>query len=810
MEKSLTKIASLKGCGAFADFKWQDALGDTATLKRRNIVFGWNGSGKTTLSRIFRAIENWQSAKAVADALPDGWDVHLQVQGESAFKLKQDKINKLPPVYVFNRDFVEKSVVGAEGPLSPIITLGKDSADDAARLNKLVVEQAAVEKDSTLATKQQADGSKAWETKCSAGAKKIREDLGGRGVAEFRNFEAPAFKRRFETFANDATKFAAARLTDGDLATQLTTVSAEERQPVSRLPSAVDDLAATLGTVTEVCGRSVVVDAIKSLANTPDVEAWIRAGLALHEKHSATDCLYCGQDLPEGKTEALKRHFDKAYDQLLADIDAALAKLTTAGEACDEVSNAITPADAILAPLRSNYATAAKALTERIALRQQAIAEATQHLKSRQGQPLKEFPVAQVEAPAIAVEIEAVNKLIDRHNKGVADHRKLVKEASDKVADHVAAQYEGEWIAHVAAEKALNEQREKLQLRATELREQITELRRVVEGHAPIAAALNGDLKDYLGHDDLSLLAVDNGYKLQRRGADANVDTLSEGEKTALAVLYFLRCLDDKRVDRAKSLIVIDDPVSSLDSNALYAAITFVCHKLDDAGQVILLTHSFTAFREWKKWCNTKGLAGGGACFQCKSKTVDGKRCATLGKVDELLENYESEYHYLFHYVVRASEGPLAAPELLPLANVARRVLEAFLAFRRPRPSEGEGIGHGKRSMDLDLIQFKPKLPDVSLNQLSRLERFVNTFSHNDNVPVPGSERTPTGESDQVAGILLAFMAGLDPSHVADMKALIGASSPATAPTVPTTLSPPRGPANTGSPLSTTQPRGAS
>lgn len=797
MDKSLTKFASLKGCGAFADFKWQDALGANVCLKRRNIFFGWNGSGKTTLSRIFRAIESWQAGK-VDPNWQDDWDVQLQMQGESAFKLKQDKIAKLPPVYVFNRDFVQQSVVGTQGPLSPIVTLGKDSAEDAAKLKKLEDERAEVERNLTTTIQKQRDENRDWEAKCSAGAKDIKTRLGERGVAEFRNFEAPAFKKRLEPFASDLTKFAAARLSDDELATQLTTVSAEEKQAVSRLPIGTDNLAATLTTVAEVCGRSVVVQAIESLENTADVEAWVRTGLALHEKHEAAHCLYCGQDLPEGRTFALKAHFDAAYDQLLTDIEAAATKLAAAKEAHDELNKAIAAPDSILAPLRGDYTKARTALIEQIKTRTTVIDEAVGHLQTRQSKPLKEFTLTM--PPVSGLEIEAVNKLIDRHKEGVADHQKLVKEASNKVADHVLSDYESAWNAHVAAEKANREQREKLQDQANKLDEQITELRKVVEGHATTATALNSDLKDYLGHDDLTLVAVDNGYKLQRRGTDANVDTLSEGEKTALAVLYFLRCLDDKKVDRSKSLIVIDDPVSSLDSNALYAAITFVCHRLDDAGQVILLTHSFTAFREWKKWCNTKGLEGGGACFQCRSKTVDGKRCATIGKVDELLENYESEYHYLFHYVVRASEGPLAAPELLPLANVARRVLEAFLAFRRPRPSEGEGIGHGKRSMDLDLVQFKPKLPDVSLNQLSRLERFVNTFSHNDNVAVPGSERTPTGESDQVAGILLSFMSGLDPSHVADMKALI-APAPSAATAIPaTTPATSVGPAATASP----------
>lgn len=767
MDKMLTKIASLKNCGAFADFKWEVALGGSVCLKPRNIFFGWNGSGKTTLSRIFRAIESWQTGK-VDLHWQDGWEVHLQVQGESASKLKQDKTAKLPPVYVFNRDYVQESVVGIQGPLSPVVTLGKDSADDAAKLKKLLEERAVVERDQTATIQKQATATKDWDSKCSAGAKKIKDDLGGRGVAAFRNFEAPAFKKRFEAFANDPRKFAAARLTDDELTTQLTTVSAEAKQAVAGLEVGPDDLAATLRTAAEVCGRSVVVAAIQSLENTPDVEAWLRTGLALHEKHEATHCLYCGQDLPEGRTLQLKAHFDAAYDQLLADIEASSKKLAEAKKVQDELSKAIAAPDAILAHLRGEYTKAQTSLTEQIITRTTVIDTAIQHLQTRQSKPLKEFTVTVHSVPPL--DTGPVSKLIDRHNEGVADHTKLVKESSEKVADHVLSEYEGSWTAYVAAGKANKAQADKLAIRAGELDEQIAELRKVVEGHAPTATALNRDLKDYLGHDDLSLLAVDNGYKLQRRGAETNVDSLSEGEKTALAVLYFLRCLDDKKVDRSKSLIVIDDPVSSLDSNALYAAITFVCNRLDDAGQVILLTHSFTAFREWKKWAG-KGK-GGSEHFQCKAIADNGERRCTISRLDELLQNYETEYHYLFSYVTRVADGKAAASELLPLPNIARRVLEAFLAFKRPRPAVAKRGGDGRRSQDLDLDDHRGKLTGCTDEQIGRLDRFVNSFSHNDRVHVPGSDLTPLAEAKRHAQDLLDFMAALDADHVAEMKKL--------------------------------------
>lgn len=769
MDNSLTKIASLNACGAFADFKWEDGPGANVCLKRRNIFFGWNGSGKTTLSRIFRAIENWQASR-VDSNWRDDWDVRLQVQGESAFRLKLDKFDKCPPIFVFNRDYVQESVIG-QSALSPIVTLGKDSAEDAAKLKELEAERANVEAQDTAAIQELRTAKKVWDDKCSAGAKAIKLTLASSGVAEFRNFEAPNFRTWQERLASDPSKLAAARLSDNELAAQKKAVSAEERQAAPKVPTAIDDLATTVSTATEICGRSVVVDAIKPLKDAPDIESWVRSGLALHEKHGAKDCLYCGQDLPQDRVDALKRHFAAAYNKLIADIGAALAKLTQAKDACDAISKAIPASDAILAPLRSEYAKAANALTDRVATRLKVIAEARKHLEARQQQPLNDFVPPKPEAAEIAAEVQALNNLIDRHNKDVADHSTLVKDACNKVADHMVAEYEPDWTAYQEADKALKAQRAVLDGRRGALDDGIAILRTKVEGHAATADELNRDLKDYLGHGDITLAPVPSGYKLQRRGADASVDSLSEGEKTALAVLYFLRRLDDKKVDRTKSLIVIDDPVSSLDSNALYAAITFVCNKLDNAGQVILLTHSFTAFREWKNWASK--IKGGEGLLQCKAVEIGGQRCCTISKLDELLQDYESEYHYLFRYVVQASKGDCNSRELLPLPNVARRVLEAFLAFKRPRPREGKQVKEHGKSGDLDLDEYRGKLSSFADDRIQRLDRLVNTFSHNDRVHVPGSDVTPISEAKRSAADLIEFMQALDKEHVAAMSALV-------------------------------------
>ena len=93
-----------------------------------------------------------------------------------------------------------------------------------------------------------------------------------------------------------------------------------------------------------------------------------------------------------------------------------------------------------------------------------------------------------------------------------------------------------------------------------------------------------------------------NGYQIIRNKDKA--ENLSEGEKTAIAFLYFLKSLEDKSFDLKKGIVVIDDPVSSLDTNALFQAFGYVKDRTKDAGQLIILTHSHSFFRLVKNWFN--------------------------------------------------------------------------------------------------------------------------------------------------------------------------------------------------------------
>jgi wobble nucleotide-excising tRNase len=136
-------------------------------------------------------------------------------------------------------------------------------------------------------------------------------------------------------------------------------------------------------------------------------------------------------------------------------------------------------------------------------------------------------------------------------------------------------------------------------------------------------------------------------------------------------------------------------------------------------------------------------------------------RRAAIRWLDPLLEQYDSEYHYLFARVYRAATetGPRRLEENYVLPNMARRMLEAFLAFRQPQAS-GE------------LWQKVQEVPFAEAKKL-RILRFLHTHSHSSAVGEPEHDPSALAEGPAVLRDLLELIKSQDEAHYEAMVKLL-------------------------------------
>jgi len=416
--------------------------------------------------------------------------------------------------------------------------------------------------------------------------------------------------------------------------------------------------------------------------------------------------------------------------------------------------------------MAAEYDSAAQAVRHALKKVQDLVDALVQALEAKRGQPFKSLELDVLSPGIDADTVDRLNQLIQRHNSACADFQARTTDARERLALDMIAQNIGDYSRLFEAAKVAADAIAPIEADVRRLSLEIERLEREIVEHRQPAEELNDDLRKYLGHDELRLEVKDTGYALMRQGVPA--DALSEGERTALALLYFLKSLGDRRFDLRNGVVVLDDPVSSLDANALYLAFGFIRHRTQDAGQLLVLTHNFPFFRQARNWFhhqkgqNKKNVNQRPARFYMLDRVHGSKpRCTTLRTLDPLLEQYESEYHYLFACVHRAANatGDTALEQNYGLPNVARRLLETFLAFRRPQVA-GE---------------LWQKLKDVTFDEAKkvRLARFVHTHSHGDTVGEPEHDPSLLGEARAVVADLLELIKSEDPQHFTAMVGLV-------------------------------------
>jgi wobble nucleotide-excising tRNase len=271
---------------------------------------------------------------------------------------------------------------------------------------------------------------------------------------------------------------------------------------------------------------------------------------------------------------------------------------------------------------------------------------------------------------------------------------------------------------------------------------------------------VNKELHKFLGRIDIVLEKnVTGGYLLKR---DHKVALhLSEGEKTAIALIFFIAKLKERDNDIKSTVIVFDDPISSFDSNHLFNAFSYIVNNTREAEQLFILTHNFWFFkliRDWMKKQNRKAKEKERLNI---ANFFELKRGNILPANRSLID-YHSEYHYVFKKLFEyRNKAELTLDDSFALANSARRVLESFSAFKQPSDSGFEGV----------LRMAKAKKIDSTTTD--KIFYFLNKYSHLDRIEThENTIENIEQEGGVIANDILNIIRVLDPEHYSSMESI--------------------------------------
>lgn len=683
----LTSIEKIKGLGVYVDYRKPAGTPDFGI---KNLIYGWNYSGKTTLSRLFAQLESKTINPDLAEC-------------EFSFGIGTDAITEKNfhqcglTVRVFNSDFVRTNLHLDGERFNPILLLGKGSEEAQRKIDRLEgrIRRAA-------SVQRRLNG-------------KI-EDLKAR-IADAKTEAAKLIRHSLKvdpyTAAHLMNDVQAIELLEVQPLTEKELADAVELAltPDSKKPSSIDELRASPSI------RTLHQEAMKVLAATPNfastirhldenplIERWVESGIHLHQ--GAETCEFCGNDLPQTRLETFRAHFSKD----LADHKAAVKDLLERVRAAKFELSWPRGAD-LSSQFQEEYNAATDALTVAIkpfnfAVR--TLADEVQRKLEDSRRPMEPSPLADGLETTIRDAVAAVNSVINQNNKLAANFQAAKVAALRQAKYHYVQKYINE---QTAAGLGIKKERQlkrvqRLMTYTEKLMPEISVLRARISQAQQGREKINERLVSMLGSESVQIEVVtdatgeDRFQLIRKNGAVAK--NLSEGERTAIAFSYFLTKLQEIKPDEfLKTIVYIDDPISSLDANHVFqvtAAIRALFFTQKDKNspwettckQLFVSTHNFEFFNLLRE-IKPKESKQGARHFLIKRI---GENASTFENMPASLAHYQSEYHFLAEVILRFHHAPDKTTHemLMLLPNAMRRFIELYTYSRLPGPRDSETV----------------------------------------------------------------------------------------------------------------------
>jgi wobble nucleotide-excising tRNase len=734
--------------GVLRNYSWPD---DLPPFGRRNVIFGWNGSGKSTLCSLFRLLELRRPLSA-GEVVVSTDDAKYSQRTLPDFEER---------VRVFDREYIRQNVFRSEGTAASIFVLGEENVAHQKELLRLKDELSVLSNQRGELAQRLKEASLAFNNFETEGGRLIKRCLGRGG-----NFYFNYNKNHFSAKARELSEHpeSLAPLSSSRASFELRC----EQRPKDRLSDIQfnephwrrlwQDADELLHSVIE----PVDLDALN---RHPKVLKWQEEGLHLHDAESATTCLYCGQEVPNLRVSTLRDLFKGEFEALQGRLGQAINRISLLERELPTTSS-FPKQVALYDDLQPTYAEALAKFTEGITQIRDSLRSLKAELESKRLCLFEASEVVTQEPQSVARLMEALRLVIAMHNERSENFESELVSAQRAIEADIVLNQLGRWKELKLDESDRQLDVSKCRSAVDKLSQEIRELEfRLISDRLP-AKQINEDLQRYLGHNDLELVPEEGGYRIVRDRLPA--EDLSEGERTAVALLHFLRTLNDKDGDCSELIVVLDDPVTSLDANALFSAFAFIKANTEEAKQLFLLTHNLSFFRSFRAWFQNCKERKECRLYMLRCVKANGIRASRLQKLDVLLDKYESDYHYLFQVMWDAAhaEESESFVEVVAMPTVARRVLETFLAFIYPQ------VGTGQNK------DFHQRLLAATSDSVavSRIYRFVNVQSHRNRIGEGDEEVSLLAETKAILGEICDLIKAVDRRHFDGMLRAIDRS----------------------------------
>jgi len=631
-------------------------------LKKINFVYGANGCGKTILSNYIH----------------DASDIKYK---DCLLSWKNDLPLK---VLVYNKAFRERNF--GKGKLSGVFTLGEATAEQIKVIEEKT-EELKIIKAEGLQKRESLDRLKAEKDILE---NNFKETTWAKVYKKYEYFfkEAFAGSLQKESFKNKILQESNTNTADIDtqenLREKAKTIFGEQPFRIEPISQILFDR--VLEIELNIIWKKIIVGKadvdIAKLIQRLNINDWVNQGREYIEEGT---CPFCQQKTISAafKTQ-LENYFDETYLNDIMSLKELKQEYNTLTHNILDQLNEIESNQKALSNSKldiDKFSAYLKTLISQNAAN-------GEYLLNKVKEPSRSVELISIndQAELISGLIKNANTKIKKHNDIVANYTTERSNLIRSIWKFVVEEYKPEIISFTGKKNGLEKGIENLEKQRkeklegyTKIDNEIKELNKNVTSIQPTIDEINRILKSY-GFLSFGIVpSQEEGfYQIQREDGAIAESTLSEGEITFITFLYYLQLAkgglseDEVNIER---VLIIDDPISSLDSNVLFVVSTLIKEiiknikaNIGSIKQLILLTHN-VYFHKEVSFIDGRTKACNNTNFWILRKNGKSTGMQSFGMNNPIQSSYGLLWQELKSEDVKSS---------LTIQNIMRRIIENY------------------------------------------------------------------------------------------------------------------------------------
>ncbi|MCY6371763.1 AAA family ATPase [Clostridium ganghwense] len=671
-------------------------------LNKVNFIYGANGSGKTTISKF---IDNCNKEEYKDCEIE--WSDNIEIK-----------------TLVYNKEFRDRNF--GKSDIAGIFTLGQATKEEIEKIQEKKTKLTDIKNEMVQKKKTITKQNETLQTEEDSFKEVIWRDIFKKNETMFKEaFKGFMTKQRFKDKVLDVYK-----------SSNGTTLKKEELEEKAK--TIFDDEPEKIDMITEIqYGKIKTIEEdeiwnakivgkqdinISKLIQKLNNGDWINTGRKYIQESDI--CPFCQQHTI---TNEFKKNISEFFDE---EFEKQIDTLNYAKNQYDTIASEILERAKTSFDKEKSMKAQSKLEVDKLSIYIESLNVQIESNKELIEKKCKE-PSISVDIVKLKSIIESINKLIINANCKIRENNRIVDNyhsEKSKLVDNI-------WSYLVTENKTIIDKYEKkknglkkgismieekykdLQNQQTTLDVEIKRDSKNVTSVQPSVDEINRLLKAY-GFENFMIVpstTTANHYQIQRQDGSLAESTLSEGEVTFITFLYFLQLakgsMDDQQITEDR-ILVVDDPISSLDSSVLFIVSSLLKEIIIDIQsnkgsikQIIVLTHNVYFHKEISFFGNGNE-ARKDTCYWMLRKKGNVTNIECFRRENPISSSYELLWKELKE--VNKNSG-------ITIQNIMRRILENYFKI----------LGRFK---DDDLIL---KFDDVESQRICRsLLCWINDGSH--------------------------------------------------------------------------------